>query len=87
MIAIIGSLSLGMVVGWLVWYFLTRLKRFTVRTLTALLSIVVGGTIIKLFGNNPTVIWCYPIGLLIGFIIYTVAALFWAGWLEVSFYR
>ena len=73
----LGSLSLGIVIGWLVRYFIRRFKRFTPATLTTVISIMAGGAAVKFLQADKTVLWFYPVGLLLGFCIYTVLAL-WA---------
>jgi mannitol-specific phosphotransferase system IIBC component len=80
-VAAIGSTCLGVVVGWLVRYFLYRFKKFDVQILGSTVSLLTGG-IITIFFNlvdpNKEVIWFYPIGLLVGFVIYSVTAR-WSG--------
>lgn len=66
----LGSISLGAVVGWLIRYFIRRFKRFTPQALTAVLSVVVGGSIVRLLTTNDLAIWFYFMGLLVGFILY-----------------
>jgi hypothetical protein len=68
----IGATSLGIVIGWLVRYFIRRFKTFTPSVLSSVLSIVLGGAAIKFLAADKTVWWFYPIGLLIGFIVYQV---------------
>jgi hypothetical protein len=80
-VAVIGSTCLGVVVGWLVRYFLFRFEKFNVQILGSTISILTGGVIIVFFNSvdpNKEVIWFYPIGLLIGFVIYSVTAR-WSG--------
>jgi len=74
-IQIIGSLSLGIVIGWLVRYFIRRFKTFTPQALGSVVSIMVGGGLVKFLGANQTVLFCYPIGLLLGFVGYTLIAI------------
>lgn len=65
-----GAASLGIVVGWLIRYFIRRFKRFTPQALTAVISAAVGGGILKLLTVDEHAIWSYFIGLLLGFVIY-----------------
>jgi hypothetical protein len=74
-VAVIGSLSLGIVVGWLVRYFIRRFKSFTPQALGFVISIIAGGAVIKFLEADKTVWWFYPIGLLVGFILYTIVAI------------
>lgn len=76
-VAAIGSLSLGIVVGWLVRYFIRRFKSFTPKALGSVVSLIVGGAITSFLEADKSVWWFYPIGLLVGFAAYTVIAL-WA---------
>lgn len=68
----IGATSLGVVVGWLVRYFVPRFETFTPAILTSVISIGLGGVVIKFLENDKTVLWYYPIGLLIAFIAYQI---------------
>jgi hypothetical protein len=74
-IPIIGSLSLGIVIGWLVRYFIRRFRTFTPTVLGSVISLLFGGVAIKLLGGDKTVFWCYPIGVLVGFISYSAVAI------------
>ena len=80
----IGSLSLGIVIGWLVRYFIRRYSSFGPKALSSTISILAGGGVLKYFDPNANIIWFYPIGLLIGFIIYTVIAIWELGRLNPS---
>ncbi len=68
----IGATCLGIVVGLLIRYFIRRFKRFTPQVFGSLLSIVLGGTTIRLLSGDQQIVWFYPIGLLLGFILYTL---------------
>ena len=70
----IGSTSLGIVIGWLVRYFLFRFKKFDRNVLSSVVTILLGGVVLKFLSTDKSVIWFYPIGLLIGFVVYTVTA-------------
>ncbi len=73
----LGSLSLGIVVGWLVRFFLRRFRTFTPKTLGTVVTILVGGAVVRFLSADTLVWWWYPIGLLVGFVAYTLLAL-WA---------
>lgn len=77
--AAIGATSLGIVAGWLVRYFIRRFDSFTPKTLSAVLSILFGGAIVSFFDADKSLFWFYPIGLLIGFAIYTIIAILAGG--------
>lgn len=66
----LGAICLGMVVGWVVRYFIQRFDSFTPQALTAVIGIVAGGAAIKFVQTDPNLIWFYPIGLVIGFVVY-----------------
>lgn len=70
----IGSTSLGIVMGWLVRYFIRRFDKFNPKVFSSVVSILVGGVIVKYLGTDQNVLWFYPIGLLLGFAIYHVIA-------------
>jgi uncharacterized membrane protein YfcA len=70
----IGATCLGIVIGWLVRYFIRRFDKFGPMVLGSLVSIVFGGAAIKFLEADKTVWWFYPIGLLLGFVIYHVVA-------------
>ena len=71
----LGALSLGIVIGWLVRYFIRRFKEFGPQALGLVVSIMLGGAVVKFLEADRTVWWFYPIGLLLGFVLYTVVAL------------
>jgi hypothetical protein len=68
----IGGTSLGIVVGWLVRYFIRRFSTFGPAVLSSVLMMVFGGAVIKFLGEDKNAWWFYPIGLLIGFTIYQI---------------
>jgi hypothetical protein len=68
----IGATCLGIVIGWLVRFFLFRMKTFVVKGLGSIVSVLVGGTAIRFLATDKTVWWFYPIGLLVGFVVYSV---------------
>ncbi len=63
----LGAVSLGVVIGWLVSYFVRRFKKFNPQILASTIPIFIGGGVIKFLQDNSSAIWFYPIGLLIGF--------------------
>jgi hypothetical protein len=76
-IAAIGSVCFGIVVGWIIRYFLFRFDKFNIKILGSTLSIIAGGAVIGFFSKidpDKTVVWYYPIGLLLGLILYSIGA-------------
>jgi uncharacterized membrane protein len=71
---IIGALSLGIVVGWLVRYFIRRFKSFTPKVLGSVVTAAIGGAVIRFLEHDTNVWWFYPIGLLLGFVVYSIVA-------------
>ncbi len=71
-ITVIGATSIGIVVAYLVGYFVTRLNTFTPQALATIIGIMFGGAVVKIFASKQELFWFYPIGLIIGFIIYAI---------------
>lgn len=63
---------LGTLIGYLGWYFVTKLKTYTVQGLVSVIGAFVGGAAIKLLASNPNAVWWYIIGLFIGTLIYFI---------------
>lgn len=66
----IGCWSLGAVIGGIVVHYIAKVHEFNLRGLTAVVAVLGGAGIIKVFeimGTQPSVAyWFYPVGLLIG---------------------
>lgn len=73
-VVICGSLSLGMLVGVLVGFFVQESRTWAHRELSAAVAAlaVTGVLAILRFDAHQREIWFYPIGLVVGFIIGTV---------------
>jgi hypothetical protein len=71
----IGATSLGIVVGWLVRYFVPRFETFTPAVLSSVLTIGLGGAAIRFLETDKTVWWFYPIGMVIAFVAYQILAM------------
>ena len=74
----IGVACLGIIMGWLVRYFIRRLRKFGPMILGMIVAVILGtGVAVRYMGgvdrNNW---WFYPIGLFLGVVIYEVVALF-----------
>ncbi len=65
---VVGALSLGSVIGYLVRYFIRRFKNFTPSALTTVVTLIAGGAAVKFFSSEqqPWAVWLYPIGILMG---------------------
>jgi NhaP-type Na+/H+ or K+/H+ antiporter len=74
LIEAIGSLCLGIVVGWLVRYFIRRFKTYSPSILGSLLTVFLGGSILKLVSTGQDTFWFYSIGIFCGFVIYSLIA-------------
>jgi hypothetical protein len=73
-VANVGSACLGVVIGWTTRFFLYRFKEFDPKSLSATLSPMLGGGVVGFFSwisTDRAAVWFYPIGLLIGFVIYS----------------
>jgi hypothetical protein len=68
----IGSTCLGVVVGFLVRFFIRRFDSFGATALGSVITIILGGAVIKFLETDKSVWWFYPIGLLVGFIAYQI---------------
>jgi uncharacterized membrane protein YfcA len=68
----LGATALGITIGWLVRYFIRRFDKFGPMALGSVVSIILGGAVIKFLEADKSVWWFYPIGLLLGFVIYQI---------------
>jgi len=66
LLKIIGSICLGVVLGYLVMFFIKRLKEYTIKSLLSIAIIVSGGFLIKGFFEE-IILSYYFIGIAIGF--------------------
>ena len=70
----IGSTCLGIVIGFLVRYFIRRFNNFGSAALGSVITIILGGAVIKFIEADRSVWWFYPIGLFLGFVAYQIIA-------------
>jgi hypothetical protein len=70
----LGSTCMGLVIGWLIRYFIRRFKSFNTKALGSVVSIIAGGAIVHFLQADSTARWFYPIGLALGFIVYSLIA-------------
>src|SRR6266404_9478676 len=52
--------------------FRSRMKSFTPKVLSSIVSIIAGGAAIKLLARNSDLVWWYMIGVFLGFVIYSI---------------
>jgi hypothetical protein len=71
-----GAISLGIVVGWMVYHTFVRQAKLDVKFLGSIISVMVGASVIGIFqkiaGNGsglPREVYLYPVGLLAGIVI------------------
>ncbi len=55
MLPSIGSLALGIFMGFMAWYFIKRLKEYTTDGLIAVVGVLLGGVIVTFLDWTPTV--------------------------------
>ena len=79
-VAPIGATCLGIVMGWLVRYFIRRFESFNANAFGAIVGVVVGGVVVTFLEEDKSVWWFYPIGLFIGFVIYSVTVIWMTRW-------
>lgn len=68
-----GSLSLGILVGILVAYYVYEADKWDLKAVRGTITVFLSSSVMALFNflGGPREIWVYPIGLLIGFIFGT----------------
>ena len=49
---VVGTLSLGFTIGWLVWTFVTRAATLTLKALTTVASIAAGGSLLVFWNSS-----------------------------------
>jgi hypothetical protein len=75
----VGVFALGVVIAYLAFFFVVRLKSHTLAGLGALVGILVGGAAAKFLTDNLTtgdasnLAW-YPIGLVVGGVVFGLLA-------------
>jgi hypothetical protein len=73
-----GTISLGVLIGILVGYFVNEAKKMDKALLTSAIGILAGGGVVAIFSllgglkEPPHEVWLYPCGLLAGYFIATV---------------
>jgi hypothetical protein len=81
MINAVGPICIGMVVGWMLYFFMRMYRLFSPKTLAATLTAIAGGPVLtfleKLTGGNnasPNIGLYYFLGVAIGFFAYAIYA-------------
>lgn len=70
---VIGSLALGIFMGYLAWYFVTRFTQYNFDALASVIGVLAGGAVVQFLGATGDARWWYPIGLVAGWLIYSIA--------------
>ncbi len=69
----IGVLSLGVFLGYMAWYFATLVKSNWMTSFASVAGVLFGGVVLTFLGGaGSDSRWWYPIGLVVGWIIYAV---------------
>lgn len=75
---LIGSISMGIFVGFAFMKIFHRLNNFTVKMFSGLIGVIFGLVVIKFLegSTSSNYLWGYPLGLIIGLAIYIIIAWF-----------
>jgi len=67
----LGSLITGILVMWIVLIFMRRFRTFDAKGLATVIAAIFGGAVFTyLVANDRSVLWVYPIGLFLGFVVF-----------------
>ena len=82
----VGLIALGVFMGYMAWYFATRVKENWMTSFAAVAGVLFGGVVLTFLGGaSSDNRWWYPIGLVIGWLIYAIARkLVGEGWPTIS---
>ena len=70
---VIGNLALGIFLGYMAWYFVTRVSDKPIDSFAAVAGVLFGGVVLAFLGGTTSDSrWWYPVGLVVGWIIYVV---------------
>jgi F0F1-type ATP synthase assembly protein I len=73
----LGAACLGVVLGWLLRYFLDRIEKLNMKMFASLVSVLCGGVVFKMFPDPFRYAgWFYPMGLLLGILLYPFLTMF-----------
>jgi NhaP-type Na+/H+ or K+/H+ antiporter len=73
-VSALGCVALGLLIGWMIRYAWKRIRAFTMKTLSATLSLMLGGLAARLVSPHSGYVWLYVFGLLGGFVLYSIVA-------------
>ena len=86
--ASIGALCVGIVTMYWVKYYHKRMKGIVdIKTLSSLLAILFGGTVLNYIKMDQNAFWYYPIGLFVGLVLYIILALLCGGDPEIVAFK
>lgn len=70
----VGTVCLGVFLGYMAWYFVTRVAEKPIDSFAAVAGVLFGGVVLTFMGGATADArtW-YPIGLLIGAVLYGIA--------------
>lgn len=86
-IASVGSLCAGIVTTYFIKMYLTRVKKFDLKGLSAVLLMLFGGSTLSFIKMDPKAYWFYPIGLFLGLVLYIILAMALGGKANICAYR
>lgn len=73
MVEAIGTAALGVFLGYMAWYFATRVTESWMDSFAAVAGVLFGGVVLAFLGGTTSENrWWYPIGLVIGWLIYII---------------
>jgi hypothetical protein len=73
MLEAIGTAALGFFLGYMAWYFATRVTDSWMDAFAAVAGVLFGGVVLAfLGGTSADSRWWYPIGLVAGWVVYVI---------------
>ena len=70
----VGTLVLGLFLGYMAWYFAVRVKDNWMTSFASVAGVLFGGVVLAFMGGvSSDDRWWYPIGLVIGGLLFAVA--------------
>ncbi|MCI0345986.1 MAG: hypothetical protein L0221_11175 [Chloroflexi bacterium] len=82
----IGTLALGVFLGYMAWFFATRVTTNWMTSFSSVVGVLFGGVVLTFLGGaGSDGLTFYPIGLVVGWIIYALLKKFGGpGWPTVN---
>ena len=68
----LGNLSLGVFLGYMAWYFLSRNASKSIDGLASVAGVIFGAATLQVLSADAGLHWLYPVGLVIGWILWIV---------------